>query len=298
MTSAIDYTTEAYERAASLLATSPDFKILRRFLPPRRYNDASSSFLLNAGLYVDVESTGLDVERDQIIELAVVPFAYDDDGNVYLVPEGWSQFEEPAIPISQEITDLTGITNDMLRGCRINDALVEATVKTTDLVIAHNADFDRKLLERRFPVFARVDWACSYREVPWQAMGVLGGKLPHILAEACGGFYDAHRALDDCLVGVHVLATAQHEGKPALAHLLESARRPSCRVWARNSHFSKKDQLKAKGYRWSPDPVKCWFKDVPEAELEAERVWLRDVGVYRPDVTRLTARDRYSTRAG
>lgn len=289
------------DRAASLLATSPDYRVLRRFLAPRRYREdpPHAGLALSHGMYVDVETTGLDVEQDRIIELAVVPFSFDEDGQIYEVMRGWSQFEDPGIPIPPEITELTGIVARDVMGCRLSDDLLIETVKSVELVVAHNADFDRKMLERRLPIFARVDWACSYREVPWQAMGVLGAKLPHILAEACGGFYDAHRALDDCLVGVHVLATAQHEGKSAFAHLLESSRRPLYRVWATNSWFRAKDKLKARGYRWAPDPVKCWFKDLAlEADVGAESAWLCEhAGVVKARVELLRARDRYSVRA-
>lgn len=290
---------EVLERAASLLATSRDFRVLRRFLPPRRYREAPANVLLSTGLYVDVETTGLDVEQDRIIELAMVPFDFDDDGNVYRVAPGFAQLEDPGSPLSAEITKLTGLTTADVRGQRIDDGVVTRRVNDTELVIAHNADFDRKMLERRFPVFARVDWACSYREVPWADMGVLGAKLPHILAEACGGFYDAHRALDDCLVGVHVLATARHEGKTALGHLLASARQPSTRIWATNSWFRAKDKLKARGYRWAPDPVKCWYRDLRNEDVASESAWLCETaGVTRAQVELLTARDRYSVRAG
>lgn len=288
---------EALERAASLLASSPDFKVLRRFLPPRQYREAGNR-LLSAGLYVDVETTGLDVENDRIIELAAVPFDFDDAGNVYTVGTGFAQFEDPGIPISPEITNLTGLTNDLVRGHTIDTTYVDALVRDAELVIAHNADFDRRMTERRFPSFARVDWACSYREVPWADMGVVGAKLPHILAEACGGFYEAHRALDDCLVGVHVLATARHEGKTALGHLLASARQPLTRIWATNSWFKAKDKLKARGYRWAPEPTKCWFRDLRNEDVASESAWLCEVaGVTRARVELLTARDRYSVRA-
>lgn len=255
---------EQLERAASLLASSRDFRVLRRFLPPRRYRPEPTNALLASGLYVDVETTGLDVEHDRVIELAMVPFDFDDAGNVYGVSIGFAQVEDPGVPIPPEIAKLTGLTDDAVRGQHINQALVDGWIAQTELVIAHNAEFDRKVLERRFPAFAHVDWACSYREVPWAEMGCLGAKLPHLLAEACSGFYDAHRALDDCLVGVHVLATAQHDGKSALAHLLASARRASARIWATHAHFHVKDRLKARKYRWAPEPVKCWYLDVAD----------------------------------
>jgi len=77
--------------------------------------------------------------------------------------------------------------------------------------------------------------ACSYREVDWRARGATSGKLAHILGDLCGEFYDAHRAILDCYVGLHVLAASHRNERPAFAELLDSVRRATMRVWAIDS---------------------------------------------------------------
>src|SRR5690606_22350588 len=155
-----------------------------------------------------------------------------------------SFLEDPGYPIPEAVSELTGITDEMVRGKRIDDASVEAMLGDVSLVVAHNASFDRPFVERRLPGFAAKPWACSCREVPWREHGCSGSKLEYILLTMAGEFYDAHRAADDCLVGIHVLASRGPTGELPFAQLLESARRTTFRVWAVGSPFSSKDRLK------------------------------------------------------
>ena len=59
---------------------------------------------LKQALFVDVETTGLDHQTDEIIELAMVPFTYGPDGKIYEVKEPFQRFNQPTKPISAEIT--------------------------------------------------------------------------------------------------------------------------------------------------------------------------------------------------
>ena len=60
-----------------------------------------------------------------------------------------------------EVTALTGITNEMLTGQRIDDPAVLDLLSSSHLVISHNAAFDRPKLETRLPAFAGKPWACT-----------------------------------------------------------------------------------------------------------------------------------------
>lgn len=318
--------------AAELLDASPDFKVLKRLAPRVRYHEERWNLgdpnPVRLGLYVDCETTGLDRELDEIIEFAAVPFTYDaTDGLVLDVLPGYSAFEEPKGEISADVIETHAITLDMVRGHRIDDARVNAMAKDANLVVAHNSEFDRPMMERRFPVFAEKHWACSQKDVPWKQYGVNGAKLVHIVGEACGLFYDAHRALDDCIAGVHVLAEAMRwvpmdlssipgyalndgatEGEQpltALADLLESARTPTVRVWAINSPYEQKERLKTRRprkYRWSDGSKlrKGWYVDVKPDAVVAEREWLR-ANVYQGaadqiQLEQFNSRTRYSAR--
>lgn len=294
---------EALEGIARTLTASGWYRVARRFQPRLRYAEYDGSATKTA-LYVDVETTGLDCASDAIIEFAAVPFRYGvEDGEIYDVGEGVSFLEDPGCPIPDAITELTGITDEMVRGQRIDDACVVALLADASLIVAHNASFDRPFIERRLPSFSAKPWACSCKEVPWREHGCSGTKLEYILLTMAGEFFDAHRAIDDCRVGIHVLASRGPTGALPFAQLLESARRPTCRIWAVGSPFECRERLKSSGYRWNygnDSRPKAWYTDVSESDLEREVAWLEE-SVYGACsdsyiVERLTAFERYSVR--
>ncbi|HQR88707.1 MAG TPA: exonuclease domain-containing protein, partial [Caulobacter sp.] len=64
---------------ARTLEASGTYRVLRR-LSPHVTVAPPSGQLTRQGLVVDVETTGLDAARHEIIELAMVPFTYGLDG--------------------------------------------------------------------------------------------------------------------------------------------------------------------------------------------------------------------------
>jgi DNA polymerase-3 subunit epsilon len=294
---------DALEGMARTLTASGSYHVIRRFQRRDRYASNPSVEKLRA-LYVDVETTGLDHANDRIIEFAAVPFEFDREGSVYEVGEPISFFEDPGFPISEEITALTGIDDEMVRGASIDDERINEALSSSVLVIAHNAGFDRKFVEQRLPKFADVHWACSQLEVPWPKFGSSGRKLEYLLYSVCFEFHDSHRAVDDCLAGVHLLAEPRREGRSALSFLLASARQQTMRVWAIDAPFELKDVLKSRNYRWSDGKGalrKAWYRDVPIDDLAAEKEWLvgaayRGHTEHELRVEKLAIRDRYSVR--
>jgi DNA polymerase III subunit epsilon len=123
------------------------------------------------------------------------------------------------------------------------------------------------------------------------------------LLNGAGLFHQAHRAVDDCHALLEILAYELPTTlTPALAVLLEQARKKSMRVWAEQSPFELKDTLKRRGYRWSDGSdgrPKSWYVDVEESALEDEmaflktEIYLRDV---EPRFQVLTPFNRFSAR--
>jgi len=290
------------EDIARLLEQSPDFKVLRRLQPRDVFSQSQCEQPL-VGIVLDSETTGLDLDKAEVIELAMLKFLYTPDGEVLRVIDKFDKLRQPANPIPPEITALTGISDEMVAGHSIDPAAVEAFVAGAAIVIAHNSRFDRPIAERAWPVFKDLNWACSLDEIPWRENGFEGTKLAYLLMGA-GLFADAHRAIGDCQALLHLLSSAfGAEGKPALATLLGNARQTTIRVFAVDSPFDRKDLLKTRGYRWSNGTNgcrRCWWRDVAEGDLEAELASLRASIYLRPvelPTQRLTARERYSTKA-
>jgi DNA polymerase-3 subunit epsilon len=276
-----------------------DYRVLRRLRPSEPLREAPAG--TRCAVLADVETTGLDCRRDEIIELAMVPFFYTLSGEIVGVGAPFDGLRQPATPISAEVTKLTGIDDAMVAGRSIDPAQVSAFAGTS-LIIAHNAGFDRRFLERFCPALAYNPWACSLNEVRWPDEGFESSKLAY-LAMSSGFYYEKHRAVHDCHATIELLSRRLPvSGALALSTLLASARGKTLRCWAENSPFESKDDLKRRGYRWNGGEdgmPRAWWIDVAEADIEAEKVYLRNE-IYKRDVTfpvaEITAFNRHSDR--
>lgn len=154
------------EAAANRLEDSGDYRVLRRLVPRPIVAREDNTFPYLAVL-VDTETTGLQHARDEVIEIGAVAFTYDSDGRIGDVVGVYSGLRQPMAPIPPEITRLTGITDEMVVGQEIDIAALDALIEPADLVIAHNARFDRPFCEKLSPVFVPKAWACSVSEICW-----------------------------------------------------------------------------------------------------------------------------------
>jgi DNA polymerase-3 subunit epsilon len=287
---------------AEMLAKSPDYRVLRRLVPRTEFAPCEGQST-KTGILLDIETTGLNTMQDEIIELAMVKFDYLPDDRLARITDVFSSFNEPSIPIPEEIVELTSITDEMVAGHHIDPAAVAAFASNAVLIIAHNANFDRKFAERYWPMFEQKAWACSATEVDWRKYGFDGSRLGYLLAGA-GLFHQAHRAVDDCRALIEILAwNLPKVDKPALAILLEHARRKTMRIWAEQSPFDLKGELKKRGYRWNDGTdgrPKSWYIDVDESHEASEveflrtAIYLRDV---EPRIQAMSAVNRFSNRA-
>ena len=128
-----------------------------------------------------------------------------------------------------------------------------------NIVIAHNARFDRPFVEERLADFKSIDWGCSLADINWEEESVEGLKLEYI-AYKYGFFYEGHRATMDCQAGIEILSrTLPCSGEPVLKRLLDRAKRMDVRIWVDGAPFDKKDALKARGYVMALLCPVCFF---------------------------------------
>jgi len=263
---------ETKELISELEATG-DYKVVKKLYPQESYNEDDGSDK-SIAIFLDVETTGLSVEEAEIIELGMIAFEFSKDGRIFKIIDKFDEFEEPKKgEIPQEITDITNITNEMVKGKSIDDEKVNKFISDAVIVIAHNANFDRQFVEKRFSVFKDIAWGCSINDVSWKENGLNARNLEY-LAYMYGYYYDAHRASYDCRASVHLLAQELPKSNElVLNNLLKTARKKTARIFAEKAPFDKKDQLKGRGYKWNPDG-KLWFIDVNEDNKADELTWL------------------------
>lgn len=296
------------EDAIKTLESSGNFVVLRRFSPVDAYADLSGRPGIQIGAVADVETTGLNASKDKLIELGMVKFEYDPvTGDVGRILGTFQSVQDPGFALTEETTRITGIRTEDVQGQSIDSVAVDAFISDVSTIVAHNASLDRKFCEAMFPSFAGKDWACSYTEGPWTELMMGSGKL-EFLAFKSGVFYDAHRALVDAQVTLHVLAHAFPGAVRPMLSMCQKSARPSYRIWATRAPIAKKDILKSRGYRWNDGEdgnPKAWWKDLSEQDFPAEKNYLAsEIYAKEPPYVRnivvdtLSARDRFSVRNG
>jgi DNA polymerase-3 subunit epsilon len=209
------------EQMARSLVESGEYRVTSRLEPQAEYHPSYNSPKLVAAV-VDVETSGTNPDRDKIIELGLCLFEYDrQSGRIYRVLGSWEWFEDPGASIPPEITKITGITDKMVAGHRIDDCAVDDLLGRVVLVIAHHADFDRRFLKKQLPAFAAKHWACSRFDIDWKAEGIRSSALEFV-AYSLGFFHGGHRAASDCRATIHALTQSlPGTGRLALQALLE-----------------------------------------------------------------------------
>jgi DNA polymerase-3 subunit epsilon len=135
------------------LEASGDYGILRWLRPRDVYAPAPAGEPVFTRVILDTETKGLDTAACEVIELGMVRFTYGADGTVYEVSGRFFQLQEPSAPLAPEIIAplapeiirLTGLNDVDLAGKAIDPVSVEALIAGANLIIAHNAGFDRQL---------------------------------------------------------------------------------------------------------------------------------------------------------
>lgn len=291
------------ERLKRLIAQTDDFRLLERIpltkpglILPCELDKAIGDEL--SIVFLDTETTGLSAESDAIIELGLVRASFSPSAKKLVsIDRIISAYEDPGKPLSPFITELTGITDEMVRGKHIDEQTVADSLDNARLIVAHNASFDRPFFEKRFTGFNDMSWACSLEGIDWNRLGFSRRKLED-LALKSGYFYEAHRAAIDCLA----LAWLLHIHPDAMADLLEQAGQKTVVVHAFGAPFEARDTLKTRGYRWhdgTSGANRHWWKEIPESALADEKNFLDELypnGSDRAGFEIRTAADRFRRR--
>lgn len=173
--------------------------------------------------FIDVETTGLHPGRDEILELAIVLFAFDRaTGVVVGIVDEYVGLREPSRSIPRQATAVHGITRRMVRGRRLDDDRVRTLLAQAEFVVAHNARFDYGFVCRLYPEAANKPWLCSMEGVDWRRHGYPSRGLQRLLAAHGIPVRRAHRAGADCKAAL-VLLSHQRNGQTYLQELLAHA---------------------------------------------------------------------------
>lgn len=105
---------------------------------PLVYNENHDVLLDNTYVIFDVETTGLSAIYDKVIELSAVKMK---DGEVL---ERFDEFIDPGFPLSEQTTQLTSITDEMVHGSKSEEEVFKMFKDFCDgcIIAGHNVSFD------------------------------------------------------------------------------------------------------------------------------------------------------------
>lgn len=144
----------------------------------------------------DIETTGLSAARDKITEIGAVKV---ENG---VITDTFSTFANPEMPIPQKITQLTGITDDMVKDAPSQSEAVGAFLEFAgdNVLVAHNAPFDTSFIAK---ACEDMGWEYNYTSIDTVAISrailtdIKNCKLDTVAKFLRLGDFNHHRATDD-----------------------------------------------------------------------------------------------------
>lgn len=283
------------ESLARRLEQFSGFRVLRALeLETGLSSLGAINFDEHIAVVVDSETTGLDATQDRMVEIAAQRFCFDATGGIRAIERVQSWLEDPERAMPDRVVALTGLTDDMLAGQRFNDEAVLSVLSSADLIIAHNAAFDRPFFDIRFPKLRESRWACSMSQLDWADLGFDGRALGHLIMQ-CGWYFEGHRAAADVCALTTLLGHKAHDERTLFAHLLDASNSETIRIEAIGAPFNAKNTLKQRGYRWDRHG-QFWFRETTSPKASEELSWLEShvyFGRGAPNTRTVTARERF-----
>ena len=211
-------------------------------------------------LILDTETTGLDPETQHCVEVGAILF--DVQSRAVLAQQSFLLPAETnaAEPINRIPAAVTRLPQPWKEGLRWFQNLLGAA----DVLVAHNAAFDRQWFGRGELPAVTQPWLCSMDDMRWPADRQLRSR-PSVrdLALAYGvPVWAAHRALTDCIYLAEVFARCEDLEQQLLQGL-----EPRQLVRAKVS-YDDRQLARDAGFRWN-DPIKgAWARRMSEREIQ------------------------------
>lgn len=211
-------------------------------------------------LVIDTETTGLDPKDSDIIEVGAALFdttsrqvlwAYGS--LVFTETKNAAEFvngiEQPLIEAARDLPDARNVVASLVESVKI------------DILMAHNADFDRKFIEQKWGVMVkpgtkdRIPWVCTQKDIVYPN-AKNSQNLSHLAVDHGIPIGILHRALNDVLLTIELLKKA-----PDLEHQIQIALGPR-KIFEALVPYQQRNEAKSRGFNWNAGD-KRWEKKMP-----------------------------------
>ena len=215
--------------------------------------DAASTLLI-----VDTETTGLDPQLDQCLEVGVILF--DVPGRQVLAQQSF------LLPVqtnaAEAINHIPASATQLPQPWRPALDYLQSLLDAADVLVAHNAAFDRQWFGLGHLPSTDKRWLCSMEDMRWPADRQLRMR-PSVRDLALAyeiPVWAAHRALTDCIYLAEVFRRCDD-----LEQLIERGLEPRQLMRAQVS-YDNRHLARDAGFRWN-EPVKgAWARRLSERE--------------------------------
>jgi len=210
-------------------------------------------------LILDTETTGLSPEQHQCIEVGAVLFSVPDRSVLSQVSFLMPCQSNAAEAVNGIAPALTQRTQPWQAGLACFEAMVEAA----DLLLAHNAAFDKQWFGLGSLPALNKPWLCSMEDIRWpQDRQLRSTPSVRDLALAYGvPVWAAHRALTDCIYLAQVF-----ERCVDLEDLLVQAMEPR-RLYRARLSYEERHKAREAGFRWNQPVTGAWSRRLSEREV-------------------------------
>ncbi len=210
-------------------------------------------------LILDTETTGLDNANDDCLEVGSILFNIKSRSVLaqqsFLLPVENNNAEK----INNIPAEITRLRQPLFEAIKYFESLVEVS----DVIVAHNAEFDRKWFGlKKLPQIEK-QWICSMDDITWPSDRQLKTR-PSVrdLALAYGvPVWNAHRALTDCIYLAEVFKRCVE-----LEKLLIRALEPKVLIRAEIS-YDQRHLAKNAGFRWNDAIKGAWSRRMSRRDI-------------------------------
>ena len=211
-------------------------------------------------LILDTETTGLDENKDEVIEIGCILFHVSSRSVLSQVSFLFPVIKNEAEYVNGISAEVTNIDQPWQDGLNFFLKLVDYS----DLIVAHNVEFDRKWFGKgRLPKLEK-NWICSLEDINWSFQKSLKSR-PSVTDLALSfsiPVWNLHRALSDCFYISEVFKKCDN-----LEELLLKATEPRFLYKALVS-YEERNLAKNAGFRWNTPVEGAWSKKLTAEEAD------------------------------